>query len=427
MDTGPGPGPHDPTGPAPTERSRRWAATMGGFPGAPPPAGPGGDRERRDDGVAGAGDRRGFRTAHADSHAVVGAVGGGHGAAAPSGPGRSVRPMRREDREEAEGDGLAPGATRAGGSGRRQRPEPPDQWRTCFERDRDRILHSTAFRRLAGKTQVFVFPEDHQRTRLTHALEVAQVATSVARACRLNVALTEAIALGHDCGHGPGGHASEDAFDPYLPAGFDHAPWGADVSLRSLNLCEETLDGIRNHSWSRPAPSTPEGEVVSWADRIAYVCHDWEDAVLTGIVSPDMLPRPVQSLCGRRRGSQLDAFIEALIGTTLATGRVVMDEGTAEALSAFRACNYEHIYLRDASLAQGAAVVSVLRALVDYFGDRPNAIPAVREAGGLGAGEPQAVQAAVSYVAGMTDRFAFRHAVALLDWDPTKLPRGIDD
>ena len=110
-------------------------------------------------------------------------------------------------------------------------PEEPDPWRTCFERDRDRILHSAAFRRLAGKTQVFVFPADHQRTRLTHALEVAQVATGIARACRLNVALTEAIALGHDCGHGPGGHMSEDALGIFLPEGFDHAVWGADVSL----------------------------------------------------------------------------------------------------------------------------------------------------------------------------------------------------
>ncbi|MFN5606050.1 MAG: HD domain-containing protein, partial [Actinomycetes bacterium] len=123
--------------------------------------------------------------------------------------------------------------------------------RTCFERDRDRILHAPAFRRLAGKTQVFVFPDDHQRTRLTHALEVAQVAVAVARPLGLNVALTEAIALGHDCGHGPGGHASEDALAPYVADGFDHAVWGADVTLSHLNLCRQTLDGIRNHSWSR--------------------------------------------------------------------------------------------------------------------------------------------------------------------------------
>ena len=253
-------------------------------------------------------------------------------------------------------------------------PEEADPWRTSFERDRDRILHATSFRRLAGKTQVFVFPEDHQRTRLTHALEVAQVATAIARACRLNVALTEAIALGHDCGHGPGGHASEDALDPYLPGGFDHAPWGATVSLASLNLCAETVDGIANHSWSRPAPATPEGEVVSWADRIAYVCHDWEDAVLAGIVAPHQLPPAVRSLCGERRSAQLGAFIAGVVSATLRSGQVGMEEEEAEALAAFRSCNYERIYLRDASLRQGDAVVSVLRALVEHFSDRPHLV-----------------------------------------------------
>src|SRR5690606_39274759 len=155
------------------------------------------------------------------------------------------RPWGREEREQREDELLRRGATRARGAGDRERPEQPDPERTCFERDRDRILHSAAFRRLAGKTQVFVFPEDHQRTRLTHALEVNQVATSVARASRLNVALTEAIAIGHDCGHGPGGHASEEAFDAFLPDGYDHAVWGADVVLVPLNLCRETLDGVR--------------------------------------------------------------------------------------------------------------------------------------------------------------------------------------
>ena len=175
-------------------------------------------------------------------------------------------------------------------------PRSPTPERTCFERDRDRIVHSTAFRRLAGKTQVVVHPTDHQRTRLTHALEVAQVATSIARGIGVNVALADAIALGHDCGHGPGGHASEDAFDAYVPGGFDHGPWGADVSLTDLNLCAQTLDGIRNHSWSRPAPATVEGEIVSWADRIAYCAHDLEDAVHAGIVRDRRDPRR-----GRRR------------------------------------------------------------------------------------------------------------------------------
>jgi dGTPase len=360
--------------------------------------------------------------AHHDSWAGL----GGSSPEPATSPTSSAAAYERGAREDTEAATLAPGATRAHGAGRRAAPEEPDRFRTCFERDRDRILHATAFRRLAGKTQVFVQPEDHQRTRLTHALEVAQVATSVARACRLNVALTEAIALGHDCGHGPGGHASEDAFDPYLAEGFDHAPWGARVSLASLNLCAETLDGIANHSWSRPAPATPEGEAVSWADRFAYCAHDWEDALASGVVGPSLLPAIVAERAGTRRSEQLGSFIDALVRTSLDTGRIGLDEEMAEALAAFRAANYEHVYLREASVVQGAAVVSVLRALVEHYADRPNAIEAVRAAGGLGAGDPEAVRAAVTYVAGMTDRFAFRQAVARLGWDPTKLPRGVD-
>ncbi|MGH9017647.1 MAG: HD domain-containing protein, partial [Acidimicrobiales bacterium] len=321
----------------------------------------------------------------------------------------------------------ADGATRAVSAGRRARAEEPDDFRTCFERDRDRILHSAAFRRLAGKTQVFIFPADHQRTRLTHALEVAQVATGIARACRLNVALAEAIALGHDCGHGPGGHASEDALGVFLPHGFDHAVWGADVSLAGLNLCLETLDGIRNHSWSRPAPTTPEGEVVSWADRIAYVCHDWEDAVSAGIVTPGMLPDIVRRRCGVTRSEQLRSFIGGVTGATLASGRVGMDEELADALAAFRQGNYEQIYFRPASVSQGTTVVDMLRGLVEHFADHPNRIPGVDDGGGMAGGSGPALQAAVAYVAGMTDRFAMACAVADLGWDRRVLPRGIED
>src|SRR5579875_1021123 len=232
--------------------------------------------------------------------------------------------VTRQAREEAEAGSLAPGATRASGAGNRAEPEAADPLRTCFERDRDRILHASAFRRLAGKTQVFVFPRDHQRTRLTHALEVAQVATAVARATGLNVALTEAIALGHDCGHGPGGHASEEAFSPYLPDGYHHAIWGADVVLAPLNLCAETLDGVRHHSWSLPSPLTPEGEVVSWADRLAYCAHDFEDAVSVGVVHCDDLPAEVALVAGRTRNAQLRSFINALVSCIVETGYVGM-------------------------------------------------------------------------------------------------------
>jgi len=377
-----------------SERARRWAATMGGYEGA------------NDD----------VTVAHQDSRATLGPLVTDQ----PSLAG----PLRQR---EALLDALmTSGATRSEGGGNRVKEEAPDEFRTCFERDRDRILHSSAFRRLAGKTQVFIFPDDHTRTRLTHALEVAQVATSIARPLGLNVALTEAIALGHDCGHGPGGHASEEALEPFVEGGFDHARWGADVSLRPLNLCVETLDGIRNHSWSRPAPGTPEGEVVSWADRVAYVCHDFEDAVGVGIVALNELPAIVRERCGVQRREQLGAFINAMIRTILATGVIGMDAYHAEALAAFRAFNYESIYLRSASREQASAVVDMMRRLVEYYSVNPAAIPdvAARESEIDSASE--ALHEAVAYVAGMTDRFACQSAVTLLGWDPERLPRGID-
>jgi len=367
------------------ERAARWASTMSGT------------------------GRSGAVLAHADSWA---------------GPG-SRHTRTRERVEEHEELALAPLATRAWGAGNRAAEEEPDPWRTCFERDRDRILHANAFRRLSGKTQVFVFPEDHQRTRLTHALEVAQVAMAVAGPLGLNVALTEAIALGHDCGHGPGGHASEDALSPYVEGGYDHATWGADETLLPLNLCRETLDGIRNHSWSRPAPATPEGEVVSWADRIAYVCHDFEDAAATGIVTTAMLPEIVRSRCGETRGAQLRTFIRGMISAAAETGRIGMLPEEAEALAEFRRFNYTQIYLRPASQAQGAAVISLLRALVEYYADRPNLLTEA-PAGALSAGSAEALRAAVVWVAGMTDRYACRQGLSLLGWPADRLPRGID-
>ncbi len=371
-------------------RRQAWAATMAGTPGD-----------------------RGLVLAHAGS--APRAVGL---------PGVATRPVPREEREAAEAASLAPGATLAAGAGDRARPEEPDPWRTCFERDRDRVLHATAFRRLAGKTQVFVHPADHQRTRLTHALEVAQVATAVARATGLNATLVEAMALGHDCGHGPGGHASEDAFEIFLP-GFHHARWGADVVLDRLNLCAQTLDGIRNHSWSLPAPATPEGEVLSWADRIAYCTHDLEDAVRAGIVDDADLPASVVEVAGRNRSEQLRAFITALVSGITAHGIVGMDGDTAGALAALRSFNYERIYMRPESVAQADAVIAVLRALVELYTDHPEDVPDPRAADAEPGTDP-ALRRAVTYVAGMTDRFAFDLAVERLGWAPERLPRAVD-
>jgi dGTPase len=342
------------------------------------------------------------------------------GSRARPGPGPIVG---RELREQQERAILRPGSAFAEGAGNRSMAEEPDDQRTCFERDRDRIVHSTAFRRLAGKTQVVVFPTDHQRTRLTHALEVAQVATSIARGVGVNCTLVEAIALGHDCGHGPGGHASEDAFDLFIPEGYDHGPWGADVVLQSLNLCAETLDGIRNHSWSRPAPFTVEGHIVSWADRIAYCAHDLEDAIRAGIVAPDDLPAEIIAVCGRTRRDQLNTFVRAVVRAVQEHGEVGMGPKEAGALAALREFNYERIYVRPASLAQSRAVIEVLRALVEYYSVHPELISDDLEV------PPQsevAVRAAVTYVAGMTDRYAFDMAVRHLGWPPDRLPRGID-
>jgi dGTPase len=336
------------------------------------------------------------------------------------GPGPIVRRELREQRERAT---LRPGGALAEGSGKRAIAEKPDDERTCFERDRDRIVHSTAFRRLAGKTQVVVYPTDHQRTRLTHALEVAQVATSIARGVGVNVTLAEAIALGHDCGHGPGGHASEDAFDAFVPEGYDHGPWGADVVLQGLNLCAETLDGIRNHSWSRPAPLTVEGHIVSWADRIAYCAHDLEDAIHAGIIAPDDLPAEIIEVCGRTRREQLNTFVRAVVRAVDEHGEVGMPPDEAGALAALRAFNYERIYVRPASLAQSRAVIEVLRALVEYYGEHPDLMP---DASDVELQPEAAVRAAVTYVAGMTDRYAFDTAVRLLHWSPERLPHGID-
>jgi len=375
---------HDTQGPSP-DRASTWASTMAGhiLPHSPATV----------------------RFAHATSKASTGS--------------QSV--VTREQREENEAQLYSPLATLSMGAGVRATPESPDLFRTCFERDRDRILHANAFRRLAGKTQVFVFPDDHQRTRLTHALEVAQVATAISRALGLNVALTEAIAIGHDCGHGPGGHASEDALSPYIVGGYDHALWGADVTLQPLNLCRETLDGIRNHSWSRPAPLTPEGEVVSWADRIAYVCHDFEDAVAAGIVFPHELPAIVQERCGTTRGQQLAAFINGMVNATMQTTRIAMNADIAEALGAFRQFNYERVYLRPESQAQAQSVITLLQALVEHYRAFPHLVQGAEAAHDA----EHRMRVIVEYVGGMTDQYAFTQAQQLLNWSDNQLPRGI--
>jgi dGTPase len=342
----------------------------------------------------------------------------------------------REIRENNERLMLAPQAAFAFGAGNRDKSENSDKYRTCFQKDKDRILHSSLFRRLAGKTQVFIFPQDHQRTRLTHALEVTQVATAISRALNLNSDLTEAIALGHDCGHGPGGHASEKALSVFLDEGFDHASFGADVALKNLNLCQETLDGIRNHSWSKPSPYTYEGQIVSWADRIAYICHDFEDAKTAGIVNDFDLPKEVQEVAGKTRYSQLNTFITEVINSTKEFGVVSMRVEVASALGTFRKFNYEKIYMRKESVEQSDRIIKLLRSLTEYFIDHPEVLKELKgnsideqiqmnSAHNIFSSHQSSTTQAVEFVAKMTDKYAVDLAVDRLGYDVNKLPMPI--
>ena len=261
-----------------------------------------------------------------------------------------------------------------------------------------------AFRRLAGKTQVFVFPDDHQRTRLTHALEVAQVATSVARALGLNVALTEAIALGHDCGHGPGGHASEDALRRTSPAA-STTPSGAPTSRWPRSTCAPRRStASATTRGAGPAPATPEGEVVSWADRIAYVCHDFEDAVAAGIVA---------ATCSRRRRRSLrHDSVAAARHVHPGDGRRGGHRSRRHDRAGRRGPRrVPPLQLRPRLPAPGQpgpgdAVIDLLRALVEHYGDRPTCCRPTAGRRRQRRGRP----GRGPYVAGMTDRFACRQA-----------------
>ena len=316
---------------------------------------------------------------------------------------------------------LSPGATKSTGAGNRATPESPDLHRTCFEKDRDRIKYASSFRRLAGKCQVYVAPKnDMLRNRLTHSIEVAQIAVSLGIALKLNIPLLEAMALGHDCGHGPGGHAAEDAFAPFLVNGFDHAIWGSDVVLKPLNLTTETLDGIRNHSWRLQPPSTPEGSILSWSDRIAYVCHDFADATKAGIIREKDLPINVKKIAGLKQSRQIGYFIDSLIESSYEKGFICISEEPAFVLDTFRKFNYERIYLREESNIQAEKVIKLLSNLVEYYIDNPERINSPLY--DVPADEDSASFQAVAFVAGMTDKYAFNMAVNKLGYHKKELP-----
>ncbi len=315
----------------------------------------------------------------------------------------------REAREAAEREFLSPLATCAADTKGRETPEAPDAFRTAFERDRDRIVHSKAFRRLKHKTQVFIAPEgDHIVTRLTHTLNVAQVGRSLANALGCNEALAEAICLGHDLGHAPFGHTGEPALSKYMGGPDDewlHALQSVRIvrKLEPLNLTHEVLHDMYASSWRNDEPITAEGWICRYADRIAYLAHDAQDAMRAGVLKRDEIPQPVLDRFGEPGAPWIKSMIVAVVDHSVESGRVAMSEDDLAVMNQLRDFMFRHVYLRPESKAQAERAIRVIRDLVEHFADNVEQIPV-----GYALPDDPNVQQAVDYVAGMTDRYAMR-------------------
>jgi len=321
-----------------------------------------------------------------------------------------VSGLIRRDRthtEAREAEELSPLATRSVNTRGRATPEELDVWRTPFERDRDRILHSKAFRRLKHKTQVFMNPDgDHFVTRLTHTLQVTQIGRSLARYLGLNESLAEAICLGHDVGHSPFGHTGEEALTPYVDGEWHHAAQSVRIFelLEPANLTWEVRDGIRAHSWKvNPPPATPEAHCCRFADRIAYLTHDVDDAVRAGVITLDDQPAVAIATFGPAGPRWIESMIEAVVDESVKNGEVVMDPKSLEAMNELRDFMFERVYLRSEVEDQRNRAITIIRDLVDHYIEHHSEIPATYQHG-----ESGAVTQAIDYVAGMTDRFAIR-------------------
>jgi dGTPase len=302
-----------------------------------------------------------------------------------------------------EGLRLSAAATRATESRGREVEEPEDDIRTCFQRDRDRIVHSKAFRRLAHKTQVFLAPEgDHYRVRLTHTLEVTQVARTIARALRLNEDLVEAICLGHDLGHTPFGHLGEEVVSRFMP-GFRHNLQSVRVVevLEGLNLTWEVRDGIANHTWSMPMPATLEGQIARYADRIAYINHDIDDAIRAGILDEADLPEQTIEVLGTDPAERINTMISDLVTASDGRETIQMREPVFEAMGVTRSFLFEKVYLGRIAPSTTETVSRVVLTLLEHFSTKE--VP-----GDETTRDADPTVAAVDYVAGMTDRFALR-------------------
>ncbi len=316
-------------------------------------------------------------------------------------------PSLRELREQQETLILGPYGTLSSQSRGRPTPEEPEELRTCFQRDVDRVTHSKAFRRLRHKTQVFLRPEgDHYRTRLTHTLEVARVARTIARALRLNEDLAEAISLGHDVGHTPFGHAGERALRD-ITGHFHHYEQSLRVvdklekEGRGLNLCHETRLGILNHTTGQPR-DTIEADVVRLSDHIAYLNHDLDDAERAGIVLPEDVPAIIRERIGTRNSQRLNAMVTDAIAASGA-GVVGFTPPMREAYDVFYRFMFDAVYHNPAAKSEESKVKSLLGPVFAYYAKRPERLPAeyIRIAE-----EEGPARAATDYVSGMTDGFA---------------------
>jgi len=338
-------------------------------------------------------------------------------------------------REEVEELTLAPGAARSYPASR-ARSEPDCALRTPFQRDRDRIVHCKAFRRLKHKTQVFVSPAgDHYRTRLTHTLEVTGISRTVARALRLNEDLTEAIGLGHDLGHPPFGHIGEEVLDACLRERFGGAFRHYEHSLRvveflerdgaGLNLTEQVRDGIVCHSGRAPEPATREGRIVRVMDRVAYINHDIDDALRAGLLEERDLPAEPIAVLGRTGSERIDALVHDMVEHSSRAGSIVQGAEAAAAMGALRAFMFERVYLGPEVRAEHERVEGVVRALFEHYVEHPELLPEDRSDGGgvgaeggaesadAGAGAAEGARSdtarrVTDYIAGMTDRYCIR-------------------
>ena len=320
----------------------------------------------------------------------------------------------RERAEQLELLNLSPYAAKnAHTKGRKHHMQACDI-RTAFQKDRDRITHSKAFRRLMHKTQVFISPEgDHYRTRLTHTLEVAQIARTVSRALSLNEDLTEAIALGHDLGHTPFGHTGEDALDALVPGGFRHNIQSVRVvesienDGRGLNLTREVLDGILNHR-SECVPATLEGKIVQICDKIAYMNHDIDDALRAKIITQSDIPRHITGTLGATSIIRIDLLVRSLVEASADKNDILLPPGLAQVLKELRSYLFENVYVNQLHQKERNKIQGMLKLLYEHYLTNPHELPEdlrLRSQIEISADESRSV---ADYIAGMTDRFAMK-------------------